>query len=844
MMKHLFSKTVLFCGLFLFSFPSLFPQKVDFNSLVTSTTGAVVGSVIDLNEKPLEYTILYVVNASDSLVVANAISDNNGQFLISEVPFGKFLLKIESFGYKTIFSKPFTISSANPIAKFPRLKITQRLESLDAVEVKADKEMLQSNLDKKVFNVESSIIAEGTTAVEILEEIPSVDVNLDGNVTLRGSENVTILVDGRPTNLTLDQIPAEQIASIEVITNPSARLEPDGMAGILNIVLKKKREQGLNGMVTLGTGVSFLKTIPYFDKYNGNVNLNYHVGRVNLFLNYNFRTRGGHSMGDLERTSWPNDDTTKLVQENVSDSKGRGHSVQTGIDWNINDKNSISFTFGYNFFQHNSNSSLHYDNQFIKNGTINQMMFDQDASRLGGGNNFSGSLFYKKTFNMKGRELTADLFFSDMRNKGKTFQEQVFIPDTLRPPFLQKTNMLGSNMIGNGQIDFITPIGNGGRIETGYKFSYRWSVQDYSLFAGNSEETMIEDASQRNNFDYTEMINAAYFIYSNTLWEKLKYQVGIRGEIANTKGDLKSLDTIYKNQYYNLFPTLHLRYDINDVNSLQLSYSRRVSRPTRWQLNPFIDYSDRQNWSQGNPDLRPEFVNSVELGYLLSYKKTSLNVSLFYRQRTGIITRYTILLDSTTTMTTFENLNKGDNIGAEFSYGQRFWSFWRMTLMGSAYYEQMVSGSKLVIDKSLSSNFTWSFRLNNIFTLPKAWEFQVNFRYNAPSLTTGSMGWGTGGVGQGKRQSRYSLNLGVKKSFLNKNLVISLNARNVLYRKANIINTYSFENVNGFTAISTRYRDGFYIGLTVSYKFNNYKNRKPFEKGDNGNEEYPEMMDM
>ena len=164
--------------------------------------------------------------------------------------------------------------------------------------------------------------------------------------------------------------------------------------------------------------------------------------------------------------------------------------------------------------------------------------------------------------------------------------------------------------------------------------------------------------------------------------------------------------------------------------------------------------------------------------------------------------------------------------------------------MGSAYYEQMVSGSKLVIDKSLSSNFTWSFRLNNIFTLPKAWEFQVNFRYNAPSLTTGSMGWGTGGVGQGKRQSRYSLNLGVKKSFLNKNLVISLNARNVLYRKANIINTYSFENVNGFTAISTRYRDGFYIGLTVSYKFNNYKNRKPFEKGDNGNEEYPEMMDM
>lgn len=831
--------------LFLFFTFTIFAQQSNPQSLVTSTTGVVVGSVIDVQEQPMEYSILYVLQESDSTIVANGISDHNGKFVIASVPFGKLILKIETLGYKHTYSSPFTLSKSNPIAKFPKIKISEKIETLDVVEVRTEKEMLQSNLDKKVYNVGSSITAEGTTALEILEEIPSVDVDIEGNVMLRGSENVTILIDGRPTNLTLDQIPSSQIESIEVITNPSARLEPDGMAGILNVVLKKKREHGFNGMVSLGGALSFLQKQPYFDKYNGSVNLNYRFNKVNIFLNYNFRNWGFHSMGDLKRKSWyEGTDTLLLFQDNKNDGKGQGHNVQTGIDWFINAQNTLSFTFGFNAYQRSSLSEVNSENNKIisQDSILLYSIFDQFSERKNLGNNFSGSLFYKKTFDTKGRELTTDFFYSQRNNIGNSFDDQLFREPTTIPDFLQKTSTIGGNRIGNAQIDFVTPVGNGGRIETGYKFSYRNTGQDYKLFSGSKKDSLTEDALKSNNFDYTEYINAAYFIYSNSFWEKLKVQGGLRAELANTISDLKSSDSAYKNNYFNLFPTLHIRYDFNAIHSLQLSYSRRVSRPRHWHLNPFLDYSDRQNLRKGNPYLKPEFVNSVELGYLMAYKKSSINIALFYRQRDHIIARYTIMENDSTTLTTYANINKSQNLGFEFNYGQRFWDFWRLSFTGSVYYQNIESNDdQLLLDKSLSQSLTWRFRITNIVSLPQNWDFQVSFGYFSPSLTTGSMGWG-GGVGQGKRQSRYSLNAGIKKSFFKKNLVVSLNAQNIVYRHKNVIKTYSFVNDDmGYDAVSTRYRDGLQFNLTLSYKFNHYKKR--LDRDGNGSlDEFPEMM--
>lgn len=794
--------------------------------------GTVSGSIVDENLHPIQYASVYLFRVPDSLTAGMSITDADGRFNITNIPFGEYYIELDFIGYSKHRSSVFTLSSDKPSYRLNKFKLSEKSTRLGTVEVKAQKEMLQSNLDKTVYNVESSISSEGATAVEVLQDIPSVNVDLDGNVTLRGSENVTILVDGRPSNLTLEQIPAAQIESIEVISNPSARLEPDGMAGILNVILKKRKESGFNGLIGIGGALSLFDKKAFFPNYDGNINLNYSYNKINVFLNYNFRHWGRRSSGSLDRTSWINGDTTHLYQENYQDRSGYSHNLRTGLDWFINKKNTLSFAFGYNYNQSKSNSELYSNNSHYQQLIYDPYIeYNQNGYSRNFSHNFSGNIYYKKTFDTKGQELTADFYFSQMNRDNKDGYSQLFIIPDPEERYYQLTQTLGLNRNASAQIDFVTPAGNGGRIETGYKFAMRHVGQDYSLLNGSIEDQMEIDSTQTNNFLYSEYINAAYFIYSNSFWDKLKLQVGLRGEMAHTTSDLKSADTAYKKNYYNLFPTLHLRYDINKNHSLQLSYSRRVSRPRIYQLNPFVDISDKLNLQTGNPNLTPEFVNSFELGYLMTINKSSLNLTAFYRQRKDIITRYTQLFeeeleDGTTytyTLTSYENLNKSQNFGLEVVYGQRLWKFWKINLSGDFY--RVIINSNDLIDENLSNDWAWGFRLNQTFNLPQNWDMQLNFRYRSASLTTGSMGWGTGGVGQGKRSASYSLGFAVKKGFFNNRFVTSLNIRNLLYSPETRVLTYSHEAESGYDALSIRKGSSFQVNLSLSYKINNFKKR-------------------
>ena len=813
---------------------TVFGQRLNDEELqkkVTSTTGVLVGSIVNENGKYLEFATVYILRAADSLAIAYGITNAYGEFLIPDVPFGDFILKIDYIGYRPHYSSVSSISKSKPVLKLQKIKLDQTVTMLGSVEIKAQVEMLESNLDKKVFNVESSIISEGATAVEVLEEIPSVDVDLEGNVTLRGSENVTVLIDGRPTDMTLDQIPANLIESIEVITNPSARLEPDGMAGILNVVLKKRKQSGFNGMVSLRSSMYLFQNKPYFNNYNGNINLNYSYGNINVFLNYDFRSFGRKSAGTMECTSWIGEDSTWLYQDNFNDNIGYMHNVRTGIDWNINPKNTLSFSVSYNYNGRNSESELNVDNRNILQGAKTiferyvQSSFDRNTRH-----NISSALNYKKVFKTKGQELTADVYYTqNMRSALDSSLQDYFDMNIEKPTIYQLSKTKDNNSTATAQVDFVTPVGQGGRIETGYKLSYRSIGEDYHLFSGSDSVAIAEDMTQSNHFVFSEMINAAYFIYSNTFWKKLKIQLGVRGEIANTKSDLKSADTAYYKNYYNLFPTVHIRYDINEQHSLQVSYSRRVTRPSIWQLNPFTDVSDKLNYRTGNPNLTPEFVNSFELAYLMTIKKSSFSFTGFYRQRDDIISRYTEIFQDTVenytyTLTSYRNLNKSQNIGFELVYGQQLWKFWRFTLSGSFY--RVIIDSKDLIDEYLTRDWSWNVRLNQTFNLPKDWSLQLNCRYRAPSLTTGAMGWGSGGIGQGKRSASYSVDFGVKKSFFKKSFVVSLNVRNLFSSYKTYVTTYSHVTANGYDAYSVRERPGMQISLTLSYKINNYKQRQ------------------
>ncbi len=839
-------KSFLLLFSFLLIFNNLvFAQNTDYNQLVTPTTGVLVGGVCDMNAKPIAYAGVYVLNVGDSALITYAITDQEGKFVIDAIPYGKAFLKIEYFGYATVYTQPFTLSQQNPVYKIQRIKMTQEATTIDGVEIVAQVEMLENNLDKTVFNVESSITTEGATAVEVLEEIPSVDVDMDGNVTLRGSENVTILVDGKPTHLTLDQIPANLIQSIEVITNPSARLEPDGESGILNVVLKKRKESGFNGMVSLRGSMELFRNKPKLGSYSGNLNFNYSYDKINLFFSYDFRGHNHYNGGTTDRRSWFGDDTTRLFQENYGKFGGYNHNLRTGIDWSINAKNTLSFTFSYNNNRNSSFSELSVEDDSVRmDELLPYEKYFQKSGDLGKRNNYSGTINYKKTFETKGQELTADIYYThnDRNSTDSTFQDFEFPTGHL--DVTQRSTTIDFNTNASAQVDFVTPVGKKGRIETGYKLSYRSVGQDYRYYQGDDSTEVVLDPSRSNHFVFTEWINAAYFIYSTSFWDKLKLQAGLRGEIANTTSDLKSAGEVHKRNYYNLFPTLHVRYDITKEHSLQVSYSRRVSRPNIWQLNPFLNVSDRQNYRCGNPDLQPEFVNSVELGYLMTIKKSSLSATLYYRHRNNIISRYTEILQDTLegeehtyTLTTYRNLKSSQNFGIELVYGQQLWKFWRISLSGSFY--RLIINSEENIDDYLARDWTWRVRLNQTFNLPKDWQIQLNFRYRAPSITTGSMGWGSGGVGQGKQSGNYGLDLGVKKSFLNKALVVSLNIRNLVNSYRNKIETYSYRENYGYHAYSVRERGRLNISLSVSYKINNYKKR--IEK-QLGTDDYPEDM--
>ena len=804
---------------------------------ITEGKGRVTITVVDENSVPIEFATVYLQRASDSATVHYAITDKEGKAALQVNNYGTYYVMVQYMGYRKHISNSFEITSANPFYRINKFKMVNKSTELTGVEVVAQKEMLQNNLDKKVFNVESSVIADGATAIEVLEDIPAVDVDIEGNVTLRGSENVTILVDGRPTNLTLDQIPASMIESIEVVTNPSARMDPDGQSGIINVVLKKKKEGGFNGMVTVGIAPAFFRNKPNLDRYNASISLNYTYNKINVFLNYDFRRMGRRSAGTIDRFSWfnnPNNtaDTTHLMQDNISRSKGMSHNIATGLDWFINKQNTLSFTFGYNHWGNGDTNDLLSNNyNYLNSENIPLLQYNQRGGSNRSSHNINAGINYKKLFNRKGMELTSDLFFTQRLNNSESrFVQDFSYPDTA-PNYYQRTNTLGNNRTATAQVDFVTPVGNGGRIETGYKFSYRSIGQDYSLFKGGNPAALTEDMSQSNNFIFSEYLNAAYLIYSNTFWDKLKIQVGLRGEWASTVSKLVIGDSaqIFKPNYPGIFPTIHIQYEFNPQHSVQISYSRRVTRPSIWQLNPFLDYSDKQNLRQGNPNLRPEYVNSIELGYLMNIKKSSLSVTAFYRYRTNIISRYTESLRDTAdleyTLTSYQNLDKGHNFGIELIYSQRFWKFWKVTLSGT-FYRMLYYDSKNMIDENLSQDWACNLRLNQSFSLPKDWELQLNFRFRSRSLTTGSMGWNTNGVGQGRQSAHYSLNFGVKKSFLKKTLTVSLNIRDLIYIPSKI-NSYSLENSKrgNYNSWSTRERSAYQTTLTVSYRLNNYKRR-------------------
>lgn len=803
----------------------------EIRSMMTDSTGVLMGAVQDdKSGKALEYATIAIFNPKDSSLINGGITDENGRFAIGKIPFGKVLIRIDFIGYQSLWIDDKALEESKKVLPLGRIKIHPSSAMLEGVEISATKEMIQTNLDKKVFNVSQDLTSMGGSAIDVMQTIPAVQVDIDGNLTIRGTGNITILIDGRPSNLTLEQIPAETIETIEVITNPSARYDPDGISGIINVVLKKQKEHGFNGMLTANLGIGEFEDVFQADKSNVTLNLNYRYDKINLGFSYDNRTYNNRFKGDLYRKTTPSDTVTSIMnQEMLGKFKFTGQNIRLNADYFLNKYTTLFVNGSVGIRDRDRNFNMETD---IRDDMENiQKEFSQISTSQSGSINYEIAGGFKRTFETKGKELTVDLFYSE--NTNDDFGDITDDYSSGRT-FYQNTIDDGTRTTINFQTDFVTPIGNGGRLEAGYKFANRQTGNDYSLYSGINEASAVLDSNQLNNFVYTDYLHSAYVIYSNTLWEKLKYQGGLRIENADIISDLKSADEVYKHTYLNLFPTAHIRYEITEKNAFQISYSRRVSRPRMYVLNPFVDYSDRFNLRKGNPELDPEFVNSLELSHYIFFKKTSINSTVFYRKRTDIISRFTTLVDSLTTMMTYANVDKSTSYGAELVLSQTLNKWWKLTATGSFYNNSY--DSQIAIDPDLQKDFNWNTRLMSIFNFNKIGDFQLIFNYRSPMVTIGTSGFSRAGVGQGRMQETYSMDFGGRINLWKDDLQLRL-------RVSDMFAWWKMEaETTGENMLSrtSRQRESRVFWIGISYKFNDYKARRDKGRG-NGEENGEEM---
>jgi iron complex outermembrane receptor protein len=696
--------------------------------------GKISGTVRDsASGKPILFATISLFNQKDSLVTGTT-SKTTGKFLIENVPAGKYYARVEYMGYSKKFVRDILMSpkSDELIKQLGNIYISKSAKTVGNTTVVKRKSVFINEIDKKVFNADQNITSTGGTAVDLIENVPSIEVDQDGNISLRGNTNVIILIDGRPSGLTgagrqafLESIPASSIDRIEIITNPSAKYDPDGMSGIINIILKKNKIKGSSGMVstTLGTGGS----------YNFSSRYGYRNSKFNIYGNYSMNINNSWSDGGYDRTTFG--DTIEYLSQISDGNRYReSHLVKFGFDYYINQFNTLYISANKGFGTRNGDQNVLYhntDNNF--NPLFSYLRSTEDL-----GDNFSTdfSIGYVKKFNQKNHELTADLYYtnSERENDSEIGQfDQNSSTDLFDlNPLYQNTERVDKNDIYTLQVDYTKPLAKNIKLETGYKLIYR-NINNafYSESKDTGELVYSPDTFLNNTFDYVEEIHAAYGILG-TQRGKLGLQAGLRVEQAFTTSTLEDGESDpFENDYLSLFPSAHIKYELTKSKELMLSYGRRINRPRTRSLNPFANQSDPFKLFKGNPFLKPEYINSYELGYSYYNKKFSFTSTVYYRQTVNMMSRIK-LFDSTTGISTvtYANFNEGSSYGLEMIANVNPTKNWRMTLSTNT------SASKFSTDNLTfgfdNSSTRFSSRLMSTWTYNKNHSLQISGFYRAP----------------------------------------------------------------------------------------------------------------
>jgi ferric enterobactin receptor len=810
--------------------------------------GHVYGKILDENGKPvngasvliMETKMDTVTKKMKQLLVSGMITKGNGDFDFVELPvMSKLQLKISNSGYKALDQNisfmPKREAGAVPPAQgnFPsfekdlgNIKLNVDATQLQDVTIAVSSPAIRLSADKKIFNVEKNIMSAGGTGLDVMRNVPSVNVDIDGNVTMRNS-TPQLLVDGRPTTLTLDQIPADAIESVEVITNPSAKYDASGGgAGILNIVLKKNKKSGYNGNVRAG--------VDKRGALNGGADFNVRQDKINISASINGNEHKERTTGTTDRINLLDVPQTTVFQNNLDRRAGGFLFGKLGLDYFITNRTTLSLSGikVHGEFNPNEKIDIATDSLYTNAKTTSLSQRNTIGTRQFDG---QGLVFgFRQLFPKQGQELTIDAnYFGGKMENNSLITSNYFTGNgsNITNTQLQKTIGGGTDKNFVIQSDFVKPLSKLTKFETGVKAAIRSRINlnDNYLYNGSVNDFVIIP-SATSDYKNTDNVYAAYAIVSSSI-KDFSYKLGVRAESSNYTGTLTNTGEQFKNSYpVSLFPSAFISQKLSNNQELQLSYSRRINRPNFFQLIPFTDYSDKLNITKGNPNLVPEFTQSLELSYLKTFAgNNTVLASVYYKHTNNLITRYLSQAVNPVTgnndlLNTYINANSSYAAGAEVTAQNYLTKWWDISTNINVYNSKVNTGN--IDTLSQPAMWSWFGKFNSNFKLPSNFAIQFTTTYQSKTNLPVNTNTGMGGppmmqsqsASQGYLRPTWGMDLAVKKSFLKNNAAsISVSINDIF--KTRISSQYSSSNY--FIQNYSRLRDPQMVRLNLSYRFGN-----------------------
>ena len=727
-------------------------------------SGSITGTVVDeATNSPIEFVNVILQIRSDSTVVTGTTTDKKGKFTLSNIAAGDYYIKYSLISLHEKLSPGFKIDSQHKKVNMGTVVMSETAVNMDEVLVTSQKTMFNNAIDRKVYNVEQDIMSKSGSASELLQNIPSVQVDMDGVVSLRGSENVLILINGKVSPLmgksradVLQQLPANSIDKIEVITNPSAKYKPDGTSGIINIILKKNTNTGTNGSITGNVGND--------SRYNGNIRLNYNPGDYNIFGSYSYRRDTRNRINSDTREQIDSNNNLSFYNENLNSyARPTSHMVALGMDYNLDEVNSLGLSgnYFYNTVTRTGTSKIATNDNL---GSLTEK-YDRVRSEMQEEKESGYSLYYQHNFQKEDHKLRFEFTGSYQPEVENNHYINTYYfpvnPNEYDNNIIKQTE--NKNQI---SVDYTNPISDSTEFEAGYASEFNKSDQDFSFtYIDPVSQQLVSDNTKTNRFIYNESIHALYSTYKFSLGA-LSILTGIRTEETFRESNLVSKDSIINNNYFNIYPTIHLSYKFNDLAELQLNYSRRAHRPESDDLNPFPEYQDPRNIHKGNPNLLPEYIHSFEFGCKFQNDDISIVPSIYYRYTYNTFTQITQAVNDTTILTTKMNLSNDQSAGMEFIISANAGKVFSAHASTNVFYNTIDASNLCYSNKK--SIITWSGALTFNLNLWKATILQMSSNYSSPTLTP-----------QGEYRPRFVANLGLRQDLFENKLSLILTVADI-----------------------------------------------------------------